>query len=95
MYKEILQKSGEVSKIMDILSHEKRLAMLCLLSEGDKNIAELTTLLEISQSLVSQFALKMKDQNILESRKEGKEVFYSVKDKKIGELMQALKNIYC
>jgi len=83
MYKEILEKSAQVSKIMDILSHEKRLALLCMLSEGEKNIAELTRDLDISQSLVSQFALKMKDQGILESRKQGKEVFYHVVDTKL------------
>ena len=33
MYKEMISKSPEVSKIMDILSHEKRLAMLCIISE--------------------------------------------------------------
>jgi DNA-binding transcriptional ArsR family regulator len=69
--------------------------MLCFLSEWEKNIQELTKLLEISQSLVSQFALKMRDQSILESRKDGKEVYYFVVDKKIWELMKALKKIYC
>lgn len=62
MYKEILEKAPKVSQVMDILSHEKRLAMLCLISEKERNISELTESLEISQSLVSQFALKMKDQ---------------------------------
>lgn len=62
MYKEMLIKVPSVSQIMDVLSHEKRLAMLCLLSESERNISELTEILEISQSLVSQFALKMKDQ---------------------------------
>ena len=69
MYEEILEKAAEVSKVMDILSHEKRLAMLCLLSEGEKNISELVEILGISQSLASQFALKMRDQGILESSK--------------------------
>lgn len=62
MYKEMLLKAPKVSQTMDILSHEKRLAMLCLISEKERNISELTESLEISQSLVSQFALKMKDQ---------------------------------
>ncbi len=58
----MLIKIGDVSKTMDVLSHEKRLAMLCLISEKQRNISELTEALEISQSLASQFALKMKDQ---------------------------------
>lgn len=62
MYNELIVKSENVSQVMNILSHPKRLAMLCLLSEKERNIGELTQMLEISQSLVSQFALKMKDQ---------------------------------
>ncbi len=95
MYSEILQKATDVSRIMDILSHEKRLAMLCMLSQWEKNIGELTSALEISQSLVSQFAGKMRDQGILESRKDGKEVYYRIIDAQILELMWALKDIYC
>lgn len=95
MYKEILEKAPEVSKILTLLSHEKRLIMLCILSEGRKNISELTEKLWISQSLVSQFALKMRDQWVLESYKEGKEVYYSVTDEKILSLLLALKNTYC
>jgi len=91
----MLLKVWDVSKIMDVLSHEKRLALLCLVSEKERNITELTQVLGISQSLVSQFALKMKDQWILESNKIWKEVFYGLKDKKTWELMKALKTIYC
>lgn len=38
MYAEIIEKSPEVSRVMDILSHEKRLCLLCILSDGPKNI---------------------------------------------------------
>lgn len=95
MYEEIKQKAAEVSELLKILAHEKRLWILCLLLEWEKNISELQETLEISQSLVSQFALKMKDQWILESSKQGKEVLYKIKDEKIMELMKAIKTIYC
>lgn len=95
MYEEIKEKATGVSEILKILAHEKRLWILCLLLEWEKNISELQETLEMSQSLVSQFALKMKYQWILESKKEGKEVLYKIKDTKILELMKAIKTIYC
>lgn len=95
MYKEIIEKSPEVSRIMNILSHEKRLSILCMLSDGPKNISELTKNLDISQSLVSQFTLKMRDQGILSSEKKWKEVYYTLDDQKIAQLLVALKKIYC
>jgi len=95
MYNDIKEKAAEVSGILKIVSHEKRLWILCLLLEGEKNISELHDTLEISQSLVSQFAIKMRDQWVLESRKEWKEVLYRLKDTKMLELMKAIKTIYC
>lgn len=95
MYDEIKEKAWWMSNILKILAHEKRLWILCLLLDEEKNIWELQEKLKISQSLVSQFALKMKDQWILESTKHGKEVLYKIKDTKIKELLKALKNIYC
>lgn len=61
MYIDIQQKAKEVSEFMKIISHEKRLLILCLLVDGEKSINELQKVLDISQSLVSQFTTKMKD----------------------------------
>lgn len=90
-----MEKSQEVSKIMDICSHEKRLCMLCFLVDGPKNIGQIVEMLWISQSMVSQFALKMRDQGVLSSHKIGKEVFYEIVDTRIITLMKSLKSIYC
>ena len=95
MYTEIIEKSKEVSKIMDICSHEKRLCMLCFLVDGPKNIGQIVEMLWISQSMVSQFALKMRDQGVLSSHKVRKEVFYEIVDTPIIALMKSLKEIYC
>ena len=61
MYSDLNKKAKEVSEFMKIISHEKRLLILCLLVDGEKNVNELQKILGISQSLVSQFATKMKD----------------------------------
>lgn len=45
--------------------------------------------------MVSQFALKMRDQGVLSSHKVGKEVFYEIVDTRIITLMKSLKEIYC
>jgi len=95
MYTEIIEKAPEVSEILASLGNSKRLCLLCILSDGPKNISEITQSLHISQSLASQFALKMRDQGILTSHKIWKEVFYEIADSKTGKLLKALKDIYC
>lgn len=95
MYTEIQSNVLEVCDVMSLLSNEKRLMMLCFIGKGEKTIGELTTQLNISQSLTSQFAIKMKECGILKSEKKWKEVYYSVADKKALDLIVALKKIYC
>jgi len=95
MYWDIQEKSKEVSAFMKVISHEKRLLILCLLLDGEKSICELQKILNMSQSLISQFTTKMKDLWYIKSEKRWKEVFYSIRDKKIREFMKALKEIYC
>jgi len=95
MYTDIETQAKEVSEFMKIISHEKRLLILCLLIDWEKNINELQKILNISQSLVSQFTTKMKNLWYIQSEKRWKEVFYSLWDKKTREFMKALKNIYC
>lgn len=95
MYTEIQSNITQVCDTLSLLSNEKRLMMLCFIGKGEKTIGELTTELNISQSLTSQFAIKMKACGLLKSEKKGKEVYYSVADTKALELVLSLKKIYC
>lgn len=95
MYSDIQQKAKGVSEFMKVISHEKRLLILCLLVDGEKSTNELQKVLDISQSLVSQFTTKMKDLWYIQSEKRWKEVFYSLWDTQTREFMKAIKTIYC
>ncbi len=93
--KEILAKSDEVSQILKSLSHPVRLKVLCQVMDGEKTVNELTEFCEIPQSAMSQFLLRMKNEGILISRKEGTFVYYDLADHKIKKLMKSIKEIYC
>ncbi len=94
MYKKLQKNSEEVSKIMKILSNENRLSILCYIWKGDKWVWKISKDLGISQSLVSQILNRLKSEWILESARDGKEVFYEIKDKKIFKIIKSLKDIY-
>ncbi len=93
--KEILEKSSEVSQVLKSLSHPVRLKVLCQVLEGEKTVNELTDFCGIAQSAMSQFLLRMKNEGILASRKEGTHVFYGLADPKIKKLLKSIKEIYC
>lgn len=93
--KAILKRCDSVSAVLKSLSHPVRLKILCQIMERERSVNELTEFCEISQSAMSQFLKRMKTEGLLISRREHSFVFYSVSDKKLIKLLQAIKEIYC
>lgn len=88
-------KCVDVASIMKVIAHPQRLMILCYISEGEKSVNEITNLLNISQSQVSQFLTRMQKERLVQVRREGTFSFYSVADKRILKLMQSMQKIFC
>ena len=88
-------KIEKASACLKALAHPLRLRVLCVLREGEKNVQQMEQFLGTSQANVSQHLGLMKDKEILVSRKEANQVFYSVKDPRTFELLDLLQSIYC
>ena len=59
---ELEQKASEVAEILKLLAHPKRLLILCKLSEGEVSVSDLEKFCNISQSQLSQFLAKMRQE---------------------------------
>lgn len=87
MEEEIVQ----MSDLFKILSNEVRLCILVnLFLNGEKKVGELQHCANSSQSFVSQQLAKLKAQNIITSKKVGNEVYYSLVDTKIIEIIKSV-----
>ena len=93
--KAILGKCDEVSGILKSLSHPVRLKVLCQVIDQERTVNELTEFCDISQSAMSQFLNRMRNEGILNSRKDGTYVYYGIQDPKLVKLLRAIKEIYC
>lgn len=93
--KKITQQADKVSQLLKSLSHPVRLKVLCQLLSGEQSVNELTELCDISQSAMSQFLGRMRDEGVIQSRREGQFIFYSIVDQKLARLLLAIKEIYC
>lgn len=92
---EIINKCEEVSQVLKSLSHPVRLKILCQVLEGEKTVNDLTEFCRIQQSAMSQFLMRMKKEGMLNSRKDGTFVFYSLRDPKIRKILKSIRNVYC
>jgi ArsR family transcriptional regulator len=76
------------------LSHPARLAILDHLRTGEKNVSELVVLMEADQSTVSQQLARLRNGNLVDARKQGTTVYYSVRDPMIFQLMDVALEIF-
>ncbi len=94
-FSSLKRQSEEVSALLKQLSHPQRLLILCSMADGEKSVRELEEDCEASQSAVSQFLKVMRLEGLIESRREGKQVFYKIVDKRVLDLIRSFHQIFC
>lgn len=81
--------------ILKALADETRLKIIESLIDGKKCVSEIIPKAGRSQSTVSIHLGNLEDLGMLSSKREGKKVFYEIKEPKISELLNTLKSIKC
>ncbi|PEA54041.1 transcriptional regulator [Bacillus pseudomycoides] len=76
------------------LSHPLRIRILELLSEGEKSVNELQSILNKEGSAVSQQLSVLRAKNIVVGTKDGKRVLYSLRDPMIMNLLEVARAIF-
>ncbi len=79
--------------ISKTLANPIRLAILHSLRDGEKNVNELTEILGISQSNLSQHLALMRQTGILKTRKQGTSTYYSVTNPKINKACDMVQEV--
>ena len=74
----IVDQCESVSSVLKILSHPNRLKLLCKLAESEYSVNDLSDLCNVSQSAMSQFLSRMKNEGIVTARREHNFLFYSI-----------------
>ena len=87
--------AGKASSIMKTLGHRGRLMILCQLATGEKSVGELSRLLDMPQSPLSQHLSRMRGEGLVEPRREAQTVYYSLKSDEAGQLIECLYGLYC
>ncbi|CNL01415.1 ArsR/SmtB family transcription factor [Yersinia alsatica] len=87
--------AGQACDVLRILANEDRLLLLCQLSQGEKAVGELEATLGIRQPTLSQQLSVLRSDGLVNTRREGKRIFYSIADSKILALLEVLYQLYC
>ena len=89
-------RATEAAQMLRALSNEKRLMILCkLLEHGEMSVNDLIVNVGLSQSAMSQHLARMREERIVENRREAQQIFYRVADPRVGEILRTLKSTFC
>src|SRR5215475_8847661 len=76
------------------LAHPLRIAILDALRDGEAGVGELCLRLSVEQAALSQQLAVLRNRNIVAGRKEGLNVYYSVRDSTVFKLLDVAKQIF-
>lgn len=81
--------------LMKVLANPDRMLLLCQLSEGEKNVGELQELLGIVQPTLSQQLAVLRQEELVETRREGKNIYYRIASAEALAVLQVLYGQFC
>lgn len=86
----------EAAALMRALGHDGRLLVLCsLVAQGECSAGELAQQVGLSPSALSQHLAKMRDDGLIESRREAQSVYYRIVEPRVARIVALLKDLYC
>lgn len=88
-------RSAEAAALLKTLAHPSRLMLACTLAEAEYSVSVLEEKLDIRQPNLSQQLNVLREAGIVETRREGKQIFYRLSAQKAARLVEALYAIFC
>jgi len=82
------------AELFKALGHPTRIHILELLRNGEQTVSELQEQLEAEMPAVSQQLAVLRNRQIVESRKEGTNNYYSVTDEQVFELLDVARAMF-
>ena len=87
-------RAEDAASYMKTLGHQGRLMILAHLKTGEKSVGELEKLLNIRQAAVSQQLARLREEGIVDTRRDGKTVFYSLTDAKTTKMVAIIAELF-
>lgn len=92
---EMMANATRATDFLKALAHEGRLMILCHLASGERSVTELERLLSQRQAAVSQQLARLRLEGLVESRREGKAIFYRLADGRARRMIEIIHEMFC
>jgi DNA-binding transcriptional ArsR family regulator len=85
----------EACSLLKVLANPDRLLLLCQMTKGEYCVSDLENLTGIMQPTLSQQLTVLRDEQMVSTRREGKQIFYSINSREAMTVLQVLYEVYC
>ncbi len=89
------EQAAKAVALLKSLSHEGRLQILCCLVDGELSVTQLAEALGTSPVSVSQQLMRLRAEGIVQTRRDGKSVIYSLVREEVAAVVTALRDTFC
>lgn len=91
----MLARAEEISATLSCVAHPARLMITCMLLKREMYVHELVKKLGTTKGNISQHLRVMADRGLIQKRRDGNRIFYSIKDPNLADLIARVKKLYC
>jgi ArsR family transcriptional regulator len=93
--KKMRSSADSACKLMKALTHRDRLMLLCEICQSEKCVGELEEILDIHQPMLSQHLTSLRAAKLVKTRREGKQIYYSLGSESALAVIQVLYQQFC
>ncbi|MEJ2116228.1 MAG: metalloregulator ArsR/SmtB family transcription factor, partial [Gammaproteobacteria bacterium] len=84
-----------VAQLLKTIAHESRLMILCMLVKNEMTVSEINEFVGLSQSALSQHLAVLRQNNLVETRRESQTIYYKLVDKDLSHIVTSLHDVFC
>jgi DNA-binding transcriptional ArsR family regulator len=92
----LLQASAAAAaRLLRALANEHRLLILCHLVKGERSVGQLQSVVDLSQSALSQHLAVLREEGLVATRRESQTIWYRIDDPAALRVVETLAVIFC
>jgi len=95
LLKRLSRNTHDAGRFLKALANGNRLMLLCILSEGEYSVSDLEALLGIRQPTLSQQLARLRADNLVRTRRDGKVIYYSLASEEARDVMEVIYKHFC
>lgn len=87
--------AGDAARLLRALGNDRRLLVLCMLADGESSVGDLNQRLGLSQSALSQHLAVLREEGLVETRRDAQTIYYSLPAGPARDIIAVLHGVFC